>query len=349
METLDVLLVEDSPADAEMFLRELRQAGYASRWTRVETEVDFLAELEKSPDIIFSDYALPAFSGLRAMELLRASGREIPLILISGTVGEDVAVEAMRQGATDYLLKDRMVRLGPAIERALREKQMRADQRQAEIALRNKEQEQRQLLERLVQAQAAGKVGSWETDLQTLQVVWSEQTHRIFETDPATFRPTHAAFLERVHLEDRGMVNLAFENSLRDTQRQSFSIEHQICLPGSGNKIVEERWQVIRDENGRPVRAAGTCQDITERRHLEAQLRQAQKMEAVGLLAGGVAHDFNNILAIIQMQAGMLKLSHGLSRRQVDLVHEIENAAQRAAALTRQLLLFSRALKKPCF
>ena len=342
MQALQVLLVEDSPDDAELLLRELRHAGYEPRWTRVETAAGFLAELEKSPDIILCDYAMPDFSGLRAMQLLRASGREIPLILISGTVGEDVAVEAMRQGVTDYLLKDRLVRLRPAIERALKEKKMRADQIQAERTLHHKEQEQRQLAERLVQAQEAGKVGSWETDLQTLQVVWSEQMHQIFETDPATFRPTHAAFLERVHSEDRGMVSLAFDNSLRDEQRRLFAIEHQICLPAAGNKIVEERWQVFRDERGQPVRAAGTCQDITERRKLEAQLRQAQKMEAVGLLAGGVAHDFNNILAIIQMQAGMLKLGTGLSVGQVELVNEIENTTQRAAALIRQLLLFSR-------
>ncbi|HSM77311.1 MAG TPA: response regulator, partial [Bryobacteraceae bacterium] len=123
--TLQLLIVEDNPADAELVLRELTRAGFAPQWSRVETEADYLAALKKAPDIILSDYSLPQFSGLRALELLQASGRDIPLILFSGTVGEDVAVEAMRLGAVDYLLKDRTVKLPSAVERALKEKQLR--------------------------------------------------------------------------------------------------------------------------------------------------------------------------------------------------------------------------------
>lgn len=121
---LQILIVEDNPADARLVVAELRAAGFEPTWKRVETEADFLAELENSPDIILSDYSMPEFSGMRAAELLQASGRQIPFILISGTVGEDVAVEAMKHGATDYLLKDRITRLGSAVERALRETQV---------------------------------------------------------------------------------------------------------------------------------------------------------------------------------------------------------------------------------
>ena len=131
MKKLQVLFVEDNPADAAMLLHELTDAGFAPEWSRVETEADFLVGLEKMPDIILSDYSMPRFTGLRALELLRASGRDIPLILISGTVGEDVAVAAMRQGAVDYLLKDRTIRLVSAVERALKEKQLRAERNQA--------------------------------------------------------------------------------------------------------------------------------------------------------------------------------------------------------------------------
>ena len=123
MKKLQVLLVEDNPADAALVLHELTSAGFTPEWSRVQTEADFLAALEKMPDIILSDYSMPQFSGLRALELLNASGLDIPLILISGTVGEDVAVEAMRLGAVDYLLKDRTVRLPSAVKRALKEKQ----------------------------------------------------------------------------------------------------------------------------------------------------------------------------------------------------------------------------------
>ena len=122
---LNILIVEDSPDDADLIVAELRRAGFDPKWKRVETEPDFLAEIEKFPDIILSDYSMPQFSGLRAAELLQKSGLNIPFILISGTVGEDVAVEAMKHGATDYLLKDRIARLGQAVERALEQKQLR--------------------------------------------------------------------------------------------------------------------------------------------------------------------------------------------------------------------------------
>src|ERR1700709_2811329 len=132
---LNALLVEDMPQDADLVLAQLRHAGFDPQWKRVETEADFLAEINRMPDIILSDYAMPEFSGLRAVELLQQSGLDIPFILISGTVGEDIAVEAMRRGATDYLLKDRIVRLGAAVEQALEQKRLREERKQAEESL----------------------------------------------------------------------------------------------------------------------------------------------------------------------------------------------------------------------
>src|SRR5882757_2905289 len=132
---LNLLIVEDIQDDADLLLAALRRAGFDSKWKRVQTEPDFLAELKKLPDIILSDYSMPQFTGLRAAELLRASGLNIPFILISGTVGEDVAVEAMRHGATDYLLKDRIVRLGSAVQRALEQQRLRTERERAEKSL----------------------------------------------------------------------------------------------------------------------------------------------------------------------------------------------------------------------
>src|ERR1700733_623562 len=134
MPVLQLLIVEEPPDDADLLLRELLRAGFDPKWSRVETEPDFLAALQNPPEIILSDYSMPHFSGLRALELLRASGRDIPFILISGTVGEDVAVQAMRDGATDYLLKDRPARLAGAVRRALAETQLRVERHQAEVA-----------------------------------------------------------------------------------------------------------------------------------------------------------------------------------------------------------------------
>ncbi len=138
MPTLRVLIVEDNAADAELILRQLARAGYEVESTRVDERATFLEALARQPDIILSDYSMPQFSGLEALRLLRESGLQIPLILISGTVGEEVAVEAMRVGATDYLLKDRIARLPSAVERALREKAWRAERQRVEQTLQSK-------------------------------------------------------------------------------------------------------------------------------------------------------------------------------------------------------------------
>ena len=133
---LNLLIVEDTAADAELMLSELRRGGFDVHWQRVETEPDFLARLEDPPDLILSDYSMPQFSGLRAAELLRQRGVDIPFILVSGSAGEDKAVEAMKRGATDYVLKDRIARLSSAVAHALEEKRLRAvsHQMQAQLA-----------------------------------------------------------------------------------------------------------------------------------------------------------------------------------------------------------------------
>ena len=116
---LPVLIVEDNPADAELIIRELSRAGFDPDWQRVDTEAGFAASLDSGLEIILSDFEMPAFSGLRALEILKESGLEIPFIIVSGRIGEDAAVAAIQQGALDYLLKDRLVRLGAAVKHAL--------------------------------------------------------------------------------------------------------------------------------------------------------------------------------------------------------------------------------------
>ncbi|MCE9532183.1 MAG: PAS domain S-box protein [Planctomycetes bacterium] len=124
---------------------------------------------------------------------------------------------------------------------------------------------------RLVAAQAVAKVGSWETDLSTMDVIWSAETYRIFEQAQDKFRPTHPRFLQLVHPEDRGAVDRAFQDSLQLHTPQT--IEHRIVMPDGRIKFVEENWQVSLDQQGKPVRVTGTCQDITERKLAEEALR----------------------------------------------------------------------------
>jgi PAS domain S-box-containing protein len=133
---LKVLIVEDNPADAELLVRELRRAGFEPEWKRVDTEAAYLEHLHDGLDLVLSDYQMPQFSGLRALELLNQSGLEVPLIIVSGTIGEDTAVAAMKQGAADYLIKDRLTRLGSAINHALESGRLRAEGRSNAAQLR---------------------------------------------------------------------------------------------------------------------------------------------------------------------------------------------------------------------
>lgn len=143
-----------------------------------------------------------------------------------------------------------------------------------EQALRVLEQEQRVLAQnaeserlRLAEAQAVAKIGSWETTLPDLRVLWSEETYRIFEVNADGFQPTHAAFLDFIHPDDRAKVDAAFSDSLAD--QSSYSIEHRIVMRDGRIKTVEERWRTFFDDQGQPVRVVGTCHDITEKKNAE--------------------------------------------------------------------------------
>src|ERR1051325_4488826 len=137
--SLSVLIVEDNPMDCDLQVQGLQRSGIDARWWRVDNEREYLDQLQKGPDIILADYMLPQFGALRALELLAESGLDIPCIVLTGSVNEEIIVECMKCGAADYLLKDRMTRLGPAVKRALNERDMRADKRRADLdAIRDK-------------------------------------------------------------------------------------------------------------------------------------------------------------------------------------------------------------------
>jgi PAS domain S-box-containing protein len=162
-----------------------------------------------------------------------------------------------------------------------------AERKQAEEALKASERELRRIAEqleaersRLVEAQEVAKIGSWELELQSLNVIWSEQTHRIFETDPSRFHPTRPKFLEFIHPKDRAKVDAAFVECL--DKRSPCTVEYRIVMPDGRVKSLEERWQVFHDEQGTPVRVAGTCRDITERVRAEGELQQVrERMESI--------------------------------------------------------------------
>jgi PAS domain S-box-containing protein len=158
------------------------------------------------------------------------------------------------------------------------------ERNQAEEALRTSEREQHKIAEqleteraRLVEAQAVAKVGSWEIELPSLDITWSEQTHRIFETDPSNFHPRRPGFMELVHPEDRAKVNAVFEASLENGAPST--VEYRIVMTDGRVKVLEEHWKVFQDGQGRPARLVGTCQDITERKGTEEALRVSEARE----------------------------------------------------------------------
>jgi len=193
----------------------------------------------------------------------------------------------------------------------------------------------------LEKAQAVGKVGSWISDIHGGgKLSWSAECCRVFGLTESTFDGTVDTFYKLVHPEDRAAVGAAADDALLG--KRPYEIEHRIVRPDGSIRWVREQAQVERDPAGKPLRMVGVVQDITDRRKLEEQLRHAQKMEAVGTLAGGVAHDFNNILTAILMQLSVLRLNPSLNDEARKAVEDLEQGANRAANLTRQLLLFSR-------
>src|SRR5579872_6133763 len=134
-----VLILEDRPEDAELMIHELRRSQFDPEWRRIDTESEYNAHLGWQPDVILSDYNMPLLDAPRALDLLHQLDLDVPFIVVSGAIGEDIAVAMMRRGATDYLLKDRLTRLGAAVRRALDERQLREDTLRAGQALRASE------------------------------------------------------------------------------------------------------------------------------------------------------------------------------------------------------------------
>jgi len=209
----------------------------------------------------------------------------------------------------------------------------------AEEALRTSEA-------RLARAQAIAHLGIWELDLTNLEEVhgnalwWSDETYRLFGYAPGSVRVTSDLFFGSLGPEDGARVRAAVEHAVRTGG--PYVLEHRITRPDGTERVAREEASIVRDEAGRPVRLVGTVLDVTEQRHLEEQLRQAQKMEAVGQLAGGIAHDFNNLLTTVLAANELLGAGLPPEGPHREDVETIRQAAGRAAELTRNLLAFSR-------
>ncbi len=277
---LRALIAEDKLADAELIVRVLRRAGYGVEWQRVDTEADYLSSLRMDLDIVFSDYDMPQFSAFRALALLQDYACEIPFIIISGVIGEETAVEAMRLGATDYLLKDRLTRLGHAVTQALAQYRLRRERRQAEHLVERG-------LERLTEAQRIGRIGDWDYDYATEVISWSQQVYAIVGRDPQLGPPRNLA-------ESYAMCDAASRSAMNDMLRlaiQSGNVLHCELVgirPGNDAFHVEATATARRDAAGRVIGLYGTVQDVTARVRNSALLEKSQNRLALATASANI-------------------------------------------------------------
>ena len=260
-----------------------------------------------------------------------ASVCALPLRAETGTLGSLTVYSAQREVFTDEeiaLLQE----LADDVAFGIMALRIRASHAQAQAALEESEAN-------LNEAQRLAKIGNWIWHPDG-SLFWSKAMWDLFPL-AAGVHLSFETFLTAVHAEEREAVRVGFDEWIK-SGRVHNEVEYRVLGPGGVIRTILAMGNVQRDDTGRVRRAVGTCQDITERKRLEAELRQVQKLEAVGRLAGGVAHDFNNILAAMLINVGLLQETPGLDPDVRMSLKELEAGAKRAASLTRQLLLFSR-------
>jgi len=263
---LRVLYLEDDIADAELARDTLELDGFVCDVTRVETESGFRAALQQDGfDVILADYALPSFDGLSALKITLGQRPDLPFIFVSGTMGEEVAIEALKIGATDYVLKTRLSRLVPSVQRALREARERAELRRAEQALRRSEAY-------LAIAQSLSHTGSFGWDVAGGEIFWSPETYHIFELNPLTM-PTLEVILQRVHPDDALRVKETLDRISLD--RTDFHFEHRLLLPECRVKYLRISGRAVHDSSS-DISFVGAVTDITAAKEAERQLRERE-------------------------------------------------------------------------
>lgn len=324
---LRVLIAEDNAADAELLVRELRRGGFNPEWERVDCEADYLERLGRRLDVILSDYEMPQFGGLRALELLRERGLDVPFIIVSGTIGEETAVAAMQQGAADYLLKDRLGRLGPAIARALEIARTRRERRQTEARIH----EQAAMLDHahdaiIVRGLNDLRITYWNRGAERLYGWTAEEAIGRNIGELLFVDPTVPPAVSH-HLAEAGEWN---------------GEHRQRCKDGRELVVRGHATLVLNAQGDRSVLVINF--DITHQKLLEAQILRAQRMESIGTLASGLAHDLNNILAPIMMSVPLLRRDLGDAQR-AGIVETIEKSAARGAQIVRQVLTFGRGVE----
>ena len=329
-EPVKILHLEDDARDAELIQALLEDSGLAFEMTRIDSREDFEREIQKGAyNLILSDFSLPSFDGELALQFARTERPEVPFIYVSGTIGEENAVQALLSGATDYLLKTNLSRLGPAVHRALREAEQEKQEKRLLTALRQSEAKYRQIVD-------TTEDGIWTIGSDGRTVFVNPKMARMLGRSPSEVYGREP--LEFVVEADRETAERSLALHFQG-QRQLFEMRF---VHSEGAEIWATVSTTPMMEKSRYVGGLMMVTDVTEKKKLEFQFLQAQKMEAVGRLAGGVAHDFNNLLTAILAHCDFALFEIGEDHPSQRNILEIQESALRAAGLTRQLLAFSR-------
>lgn len=255
---LKVLIAEHDKNDIEILHHELIKGGLNYESKIVYTEYDYSEALKYFvPDIILSDYSFPSFDGPTAFIIRNELAPDTPFIFVSGTIGEEISIELIKNGVTDFVLKDKMFALTTKLLRALKDAKVSREKSKIE-------QDLKRTMANLAEAQSLAKLGSWDFDFAADKLTWSEQLYIVFDIDKQTFNETHGSFLHLIDEADREYA----EKTSKHTQEtgEAFIIEYGITTHKGEKRVIQEHGYGTKDAAGKVIRLFGTAQDITERK-----------------------------------------------------------------------------------
>ncbi|MET0101816.1 MAG: response regulator [Sedimenticola sp.] len=300
----DIMVVDDNPANLRLLSDLLSSEGYNVR-ASLSGEMALKSISDTPPDLVLLDVKMPVIDGIEVCRRLKADEhtRAIPVIFISALGDTEKKMRGFEAGGVDYVTKpfaSEEVLARVRTHLVLHDLQLQLEQRVAERTAELQEEvaERHMAEERLAEAQRLAQIGSWELDLGSGRLNWSDEMFNIFEIDNEQVEPTYEMFLEAIHPEDRELMEQTYRESLE--KRQPYDIVHRLLMNDGRVKYVNEcGWSQFEDD--KPLRSLGTVQDVTQHQQLEETLRQAEKMSSIFSLATGMAHELNNPIAAIVM------------------------------------------------
>lgn len=363
---VNILLVEDNVAEARL-LQEVLKGTVVSRFNLVHVKrlEEAIAQLQADNfDVILLDLTLPDSYGLASVDSLTQNAPNLPIVVLTNTNDDELAVKAVRQGAQDYLVKrhvnqEILVRsLRYAIERkqgaeALREAneilELRVQERTAELEtanelLRQEIEGRQKIQQRLELAQQAGKIGTFEWNIQSEEVTWTAELEALYGLAPGSFDGRAENWIQTLHPDDRSKTEQELWQAVK--VGQGLDTEFRIICPNGEIRWIAVKSSLFHDQTGKPLRMIGIHMDITEKKQLEAQFLRAQRLESLGTLSSGIAHDLNNVLTPILAVVQLLPIKlPDLNEQTRQLLKTLESSAHRGAELVKQILSFARGVE----